>query len=699
MKASSSPATSCCVLPLPTITEMYSGRTSSSWYPKLTSLSRTRSTRGVLALVAASMTGVGESPTTLGLTRASPRLVQLGALGTRKVNSFLERPASMIEPVRVGAQHEPAPAIVLIYKEGSKVRKRVMPLRGLIQLEPDAVTRKMIEAHRTFLEAISSAQLTDIITRLIADTPATPTAPPPAPPPTAKETATSLLPSVPSIASPPPSIAVETAPAPATSAPPEDTAASPVELNRALLHELAGELDSSGYSSAGGSSERKGAAAATSGADAAVTKTPTAASPVAKSAPATDGSLLRSVNFDDVESSTGSVDSLLGSIVSAGASPAGSPAKMEAKAAAPRATGSPAAMAAAPKTAPGDGTSTGTSAGALAAPAAAPSAAAPAAATLAAAAAPAAAAATTAAAPPPAPVPRQLAPVGGASKGLAPLGSAAGLSAKPLAPLSGSARTLGGGLANLGGSGSLGMAGGSGSLGMAGGMINDGVSSSAGSSIGSGSTGGGAVPNKVTAHAASEPPSAAAERASPAKPLAVPLGRTLSGSAAPTGADEAFDVSEDDFDDFDDDGLDERDGGGGRRDVGNLDDDFDEPSPARSPAKSPGWKAPTAAALLSDDDGSDSDDGEELILGKGTAKKLSGLLDGRATANHNGAGGDSARAVPFGAPFKAAGLGGRPPLGGALSGQALKPLGGAGSSLAPLGGRGPSASLGAGRWK
>jgi len=188
------------------------------------------------------------------------------------------------------------------------------------------------------------------------------------------------------------------------------------------------------------------------------------------------------------------------------------------------------------------------------------------------------------------------------------------------------------------------------------------------------------------------------------------------GSAAPTGADEAFDVSDDDFDDHDlDHDLDalsldgdECEGSGGRRGADDLDGDFDEPSPEKAPSapkspvftagkgftapKSPGWKAPTAASLLSDDDGSDSDDGEERLLGKGTAKLLSGLLDSRAAAKPTYGG-----AVPFGAPFKPSSLGalgGRPPLGGALGGPALKPLGaalgGAGSSLAPLG---------AGRWK
>ena len=647
-----------------------------------------------------------------------------------------------IEPVRIGAQRDP-PALVLIYKQdGSKLRKRVMPLRGLITLEPGAATRKMVEAHRPFLDLdrISSTQLTEIVTTLVTDAAALPTAPPPAPsaarPPPANEVAMPLtpiaappdpniqpseapgvtkksptqghlqmpshkaafqqkreaferglapvaappLPVAPIAAPPPPSIRIEPA-ASQHASPLKGVSTSPVELDRGLLQELAGDLDSSGYSSSdearlknksssGSSSDGAPAGIATTPFAAAPAKTPVGAAPAKTPVPDTDNSLLRSVNFDDLESSTGSVDSLdslLGSIVSA-SSPAKAPAIAPAKAAPSKST---AQAAAAP------------AAAAAAAAAPAPAASTPAAATP---------APTPVPAAPPMPLPRQLAPVGLPPVGLPPVGlapvglgtSGAGLGGKPLAPLGGGAKQLGGGLVPQGGcSGGLGATGGSGS------SISD----------------GGSLRSKPpSAVVKPDAPDAPAAPAAPALPPSVrpPSGAPpRSGSAAPTGADEAFDVSDDDFNDHDLDDLDalsmdgdECAGSGGRRGADDLDGDFDEPSPEKAPSapKSPSWKAPTAASLLSDDDdgsGSDSDDGEERLLGKGTAKMLSGLLDSRTAAKPT-----------FGAPFRPSALGalgalgGRPPLGGALGGPALKPLGaalgGAGSSLAPLG---------AGRWK
>jgi hypothetical protein len=332
-----------------------------------------------------------------------------------------------IEPVRIGAQRDP-PALVLIYKQdGSKLRKRVMPLRGLITLEPGAATRKMVEAHRPFLDLdrISSTQLTEIVTSLVTDAAALPTAPPPAPSaarspaneaampltqiaappdpniqPSAAAGVTKKSPTqghlqtpshkaafqqkreaferglapvaappppvaAPIAAPPPPSIRIEPA-ASQHASPLKGVSTSPVELDRGLLHELAGDLDSSGYSSSDEARLKNKSSSGFSsvGAPAGIATTPNGAAPAKTTVPDTDSSLLRSVNFDDLESSTGSVDSLLGSIVSAGASPASSPAKAPAIAPA--------------KAAPSKSTAQAAAAPAAAAPAAAAAAAAPA---------------------------------------------------------------------------------------------------------------------------------------------------------------------------------------------------------------------------------------------------------------------------------------------------------------------------------
>lgn len=112
-------------------------------------------------------------------------------------------------------------------------------------------------------------------------------------------------------------------------------------------------------------------------------------------------------------------------------------------------------------------------------------------------------------------------------------------------------------------------------------------------------------------------------------------------------------------------------------------------------AESPRWKAPTMRSLLEDSDGdSDSDDGEAM-LGRGTAGRLAGVLEGRTL-------GQALKATSAATTQK---LGGRPlgakPLGGGIGpvgaagggASALAPLkgslvGGGGATLAPIAGGG-----------
>ena len=73
---------------------------------------------------------------------------------------------------KVGAQRSPAAAIVLVYSRSDrpdKMRKRVMPLRGLRTLEdPAAIARLMIEAHAEFLDPahVSFEQITGLCAKL-----------------------------------------------------------------------------------------------------------------------------------------------------------------------------------------------------------------------------------------------------------------------------------------------------------------------------------------------------------------------------------------------------------------------------------------------------------------------------------------------------------------------------------------------------
>jgi hypothetical protein len=79
---------------------------------------------------------------------------------------------------------------------------------------------------------------------------------------------------------------------------------------------------------------------------------------------------------------------------------------------------------------------------------------------------------------------------------------------------------------------------------------------------------------------------------------------------------------------------------------------------------SPNWKAPSVATLFADDDESDDDDGESM-LGRATADRLNGLLEGRTLGN----------TFKSRQPHRAGGSGGAMLGGGA---------GGGGGSLAPL---------------
>ena len=75
-------------------------------------------------------------------------------------------------PIRIGAQHKPQKAIVLIYtigEESNDIRKRVMPLRRLGVLGVDGATRKMIEAHKEYLgpEKICHDQIAKVVSQLV----------------------------------------------------------------------------------------------------------------------------------------------------------------------------------------------------------------------------------------------------------------------------------------------------------------------------------------------------------------------------------------------------------------------------------------------------------------------------------------------------------------------------------------------------
>jgi len=169
-------------------------------------------------------------------------------------------------------------------------------------------------------------------------------------------------------------------------------------------------------------------------------------------------------------------------------------------------------------------------------------------------------------------------------------------------------------------------------------------------------------------------------------------GRAAGGTGAADDFDEVAELSSEE-EDLDEDVVDEEDEEEEETQRGSA--AAGAGKTAGGQAESPRWKAPTMRSLLEDSDGdSDSDDGEAM-LGRGTAGRLAGVLEGRTL-------GQALKATSAATTQK---LGGRPlgakPLGGGigsvsaagLGASALAPLkgglaGGGSASLAPIAGGG-----------
>ena len=75
----------------------------------------------------------------------------------------------VVTPHKIGLQHTQFPALVLVYTTASftKCRKRIMPLRSLGKLGAAACTRKMVEAHRSWLEHVAIDQIEALVGEIL----------------------------------------------------------------------------------------------------------------------------------------------------------------------------------------------------------------------------------------------------------------------------------------------------------------------------------------------------------------------------------------------------------------------------------------------------------------------------------------------------------------------------------------------------
>ena len=145
-------------------------------------------------------------------------------------------------PVRIGTRTSP-PALILIYTRGKRsqdLRKRMMPLRSLGELGPEAAARKMIEAHGEYLNTskIAFEQIAKLVASLIP-----PTDDQKCPPTVTKAAELDSTADV-SVAPPDTSAKISIAP-PAEAVPKDEPKLSPPPLDRGLLQELACDLESS----------------------------------------------------------------------------------------------------------------------------------------------------------------------------------------------------------------------------------------------------------------------------------------------------------------------------------------------------------------------------------------------------------------------------------------------------------------------